>query len=50
MNAASRKWSMNEPWLGARMTGPDCGTFSLEIERARKKANAHSVVRIRTAS
>ena len=25
---------MNEPWFGARITGPDCGTFSLEIDRA----------------
>ena len=50
MNDARKKWSMNEPWFGARMTGPDCGTFSLEIERARKKTKAHSVVRIRTAS
>jgi hypothetical protein len=32
------------------MTGPLRGTLSLEIERARKKLKAQSVVRTRTAS
>src|SRR4051794_26919208 len=50
VNAPSRKWSMNEPWLGAKMSGPLRGTLSLEIDRARKNVNAHSVVRTRTAS
>src|SRR4051794_25406788 len=40
MNAPAKKWSMNEKWLGARITGPDAGTFSLAIERARKKVHA----------
>ena len=34
MNAPVKKWSMNEPWFGARITGP-FGTFSLAIPRAR---------------
>ncbi len=34
MNAPVKKWSMNEAWLGARITGP-LGTFSLPIPRAR---------------
>ena len=28
MNTPVKKWSMNEAWLGARITGP-LGTFSL---------------------
>ena len=28
-----KKWSMNEPWLGARITGP-LGTFSVPSARA----------------
>ena len=40
MNAPRKKWSMNEKWLGARITGPDGGTLSLAIERARKNVNA----------
>ena len=27
---------MNEKWLGARITAPAPGTFSVEIERARR--------------
>ena len=50
MNDARKKWSMNEPWFGARITGPDCGTFSLEIVRVRKNVSAHSPVRMRTIS
>ena len=40
MNAPVKKWSMNEKWLGARITGPDGGTFWLAIERARKNVYA----------
>ncbi len=50
MNAARKKWSMKEPWLGARMTAPLCGTFSLEIVRVRKNDSAHRPVRTRTTS
>ena len=50
MKHARKKWSMNEPWFGARMTGPLCGTFSLEIVRARKNVSAHSPVSTRTIS
>ena len=45
-----KKWSMNEKWFGARITGPSAGTFSAAIPRARKKIHAYSVVTIRTAS
>ena len=50
VNAPSRKWSMNDAWLGAKISGPLRGTLSLEIERARKNVKAQSVVRTRTAS
>jgi hypothetical protein len=50
MNAPAKKWSMNEKWFGARMTGPVCGTFSAPLPRARKKVHAYSEVRIRTSS
>lgn len=50
MNAARKKWSMNEPWLGARMTAPLCGTLSLEIVRVRKNVTAHRPVSTRTTS
>jgi len=50
MNAARKKWSMNEPWFGARMTAPLCGTFSEEIVRVRKNVSAHRPVRTRTHS
>ena len=40
MNAPAKKWSMNEKWFGARITGPDGGTFSAAIERARKNVHA----------
>jgi len=36
----TKKWSMNEKWLGARITGPAPGTFSEESPRARKNAKA----------
>ena len=45
-----KKWSMNEKWFGARITGPRAGTFSAAIPRARKKIQACSVVAMRTAS
>ena len=35
MNAPAKKWSMNEAWLGARITGP-LGTFSAPYPSARK--------------
>ena len=41
---------MNDKWLGARITGPDAGTFSDEIPRARKNVQPDSEVAIRTAS
>ena len=50
MNAPRKKWSMNDPWFGARITAPLCGTFSLEIVRARKNVSAHRPVRTRTTS
>ena len=34
-NAARKKWSMKEKWLGARITLPPAGTWSEPIERAR---------------
>ena len=50
MKQARKKWSMNEPWLGASTTGPACGTFSEEIVRARKNVSAHRPVSTRTIS
>ena len=41
MNAPAKKWSMNEAWLGARMTGP-LGTFSEPNPRARNVNSACS--------
>jgi hypothetical protein len=38
-NAPQKKWSMNDAWFGARITGPD-GTFSDPIERARNAISA----------
>ena len=35
-----KKWSMNEKWLGARITGPAAGTFSEAMQRARKNVQA----------
>jgi hypothetical protein len=35
-NAPTKKWSMNEKWFGARITGPDSGTFCEEMQRPRK--------------
>ena len=49
-NAPVKKWSMNEKWFGARITGPLCGTFSAPLPRARKKVQAYSDVRMRTHS
>jgi hypothetical protein len=45
-----KKWSMNEEWFGARITGPVFGTFSAKTPRVRKNVHANSVVAIRTAS
>ena len=50
MNAARKKWSMKEPWFGARITAPLWGTFSEEIVRVRKNVSAHRLVRTRTTS
>ena len=50
MKAPRKKWSMNEPWLGARIKAPLGGTLSLEIVRARKNASAQMPVRTRTTS
>ena len=41
---------MNEKWLGARITAPLPGAFSLEIERARRNVYAYSEVITRTTS
>jgi hypothetical protein len=49
MKPAVKKWSMNEAWLGARITGPS-GTFSEPTARARKATSALSIVTVRTAS
>ena len=49
MNAPTKKWSMNEKWFGAMITGP-VGTFSAAIPRARKNVHAYSDVTMRTAS
>ena len=49
MNAPQKKWSMNEAWFGARITGP-LGTFSDPIARARNVNTACIIVRIRTIS
>jgi hypothetical protein len=38
MKAATKKWSMNEPWFGARIAGP-FGTFSVPIARARNASS-----------
>jgi hypothetical protein len=35
-----KKWSMNEKWFGARITGPLAGTLSAAIPRARKNVHA----------
>ena len=50
MNAPAKKWSMNEKWFGARITGPRTGTFSASIPRARKNVHAYSEVAMRTTS
>ena len=47
--APVKKWSMNEAWLGAKMTGP-MGAFSDPIPRARKVISACSTVTVRTSS
>ena len=39
MNAPTKKWSMNEKWFGARITGPLCGTLSDEMHVSRKKTS-----------
>ncbi len=49
MNAPAKKWSMNEAWLGAMITGP-AGTFSDPRARARNAIRAWSTVTIRTTS
>jgi len=40
MNAPVKKWSMNEPWFGARITGP-FGTFSVASAAARPEQREH---------
>ena len=40
MNAPAKKWSMNEKWFGARMTGPVAGTRS--APRLRERKNVHA--------
>ncbi len=34
-NAAVKKWSMNDEWLGARISAPLGGTLSESMPRAR---------------
>ena len=41
---------MNEKWFGARITGPVAGTFSAEMQRARKAVHAQIEVIARTSS
>ena len=50
VNAPEKKWSMNEKWFGARMTGPLGGTLSESMHCARKKVKAYIAVHIFTAS
>ena len=50
IEAPMRKWSMNEEWLGARITGPLGGTRSASMPRTRKSVHAKSVVAMRTIS
>ena len=38
--APVKKWSMNEKWLGARITAPSGSTFSAAIPRVRKNVQA----------
>jgi hypothetical protein len=45
-----KKWSMNEKWFGARMTGPLGGTWSASMVRVRKTIHESSDVTIRTSS
>jgi len=47
---ARKKWSLNEQWLGARITGPVGGTLSEAMQRARKNTRLNSVTSIRTTS
>ena len=46
----TKKWSMNEKWFGARMTGPVGGILSVEIARARKNDHWYRSVSDLTAS
>ena len=39
--APRKKWSMNEKWFGARITGPLAGTSSGLIGRSRTKVHAY---------
>ena len=50
MPAPAKKWSMNEKWFGARITGPSAGTFHLSMERSRKNTHAYRLVHARTSS
>ena len=36
VKAPAKKWSMNEKWFGARMTGPESGTRPEEMHRVLK--------------
>ena len=49
-NAPTKKWSMNEKWLGARITGPDSGTFSEAMQRPRKTIQTRNEHTSRTMS
>ncbi len=48
--APRKKWSMNEKWFGARITGPLAGTSSGLIGRSRTKVHAYREVAARTVS
>ena len=39
IEAPMRKWSMNEEWLGARITGPLAGTCSASMPRTRNRTH-----------
>ena len=45
----AKKWSMNEPWLGARITGP-LGTFSVPSPRALNINSVYGTTTNRVAS
>jgi hypothetical protein len=45
-----RKWSMNEKWLGATITGPSAGIFCESMQRVRNSSTRIGVSTSRTTS